>query len=329
MEDETEMSHAFKRRGLVVHPDEIDEYQIHQFVSAGLNFIGLHPVGGPKANLSMSDAIACHYQDVFQTTLKSARQLGFEVAYEGHALSWLLPRSLFAKHPDWFRMDHSGVRSSDVNLCPSCKEALDYLAGRAGELARLLDTGSNRYFLWMDDTSEGAECLCSDCRHLSPSDQQLKVANAMLGGIRRVNPEAQLAFLAYQATLQAPRSVDPVDGVFLEYAPFRRDFGKPLSDRQCERNVREIAPLRDLISCFGSKDAKVLDYWMDNSLYSNWIKPPRKMDFRPDVMLADLMFYLDLGFEDISSFGCYLGKDYRALWGDPPIREFGRTLSLV
>ena len=43
-------------------------------------------------------------------------------------------------------------------------------------------------------------------------------------------------------------------------------------------------------------------------------------------MAADLELYDSLGFQEIVSFGCYLGADYRALYGDPPIQRYGDLL---
>ena len=321
------MSTPFVTRGLIVHPHELDQTQLDLFCKAGLTQLGLHPVGGLEADKTLEAAIAAHMLPETRALRAQANARGLEVCYEAHALSWLLPRTLFDRHPEWFRMDAQGQRTAHINLCPSNQDALDYVAERAALLARLLDTGCRRYFYWMDDVSGISACCCPECSRLSASDQQMKVVNAMIKGLRKVYPDAQLCYLAYMDTLEAPRSVEPGDGVFLEYAPFHRDFTRPLADPDCAQNVSEIRPLRDLLSCFGAKGARVLDYWMDNSLFSNWTRPPKLLPFHEDVMKADLEFYAKLGFEDITSFGCYLGQDYRELFGIPPIVRYGEILA--
>lgn len=319
------MKNVFSLRGMVIHPEEFDREMLDLCAEAKLNYIGLHPVGGVEAALSLEDAIATHTLPESRALRLEARLRGIDINYEAHALSWLLPRSLFGRHPEWFRMNEKGERVQEVNLCASCEEALAYVSERAEILARLLDVRQNRYFFWLDDVA-GAPCHCSDCRVLSPSDQQMRVVNAILTGLRRANPSAQLSYLAYGDALQPPSRIEPLSGVFLEYAPFRRDFTRPLSDLDCARNRCETAPIRDLLACFGTKNARVLEYWMDNSLYSGWKKPPKPLVLAQNVLAEDLDFYAALGFEEIVSFGCYLGADYRDLYGIPPIDQYGKQL---
>ena len=88
-------------------------------------------------------------------------------------------------------------------------------------------------------------------------------------------------------------------------------------------NVRAMA--KELLAFFGKKDAKALDYWLDNSLYSKWEKPPRKLYARADVVAEDLAFYEELGFERITTFACFLGEDYEALYGAPDLGGYTMT----
>ena len=63
-----------------------------------------------------------------------------------HAVRSLLPASEFGEHPEWFRMNESGERVTDYNLCSSNVEAMDYVAERAAEAARQLYRSTDRYF---------------------------------------------------------------------------------------------------------------------------------------------------------------------------------------
>ena len=276
----------------------------------------------------MQQAIDEHYLSAGTALRAEANARGIEVEYEAHAMAWLLPRHLFQREPGWFRENRSGERTADFNLCPSNSEALAYVTGRAAVLAALLDTGVSRYFFWLDDVTDCA-CHCPDCRQLSPSDQQLRTVNAMLTGLRRYNRSAKLCYIAYHDAMDVPRKVQPLDGVFLEYAPIKRDFHRPINDMDSPENVSEARSLRELVAFFGAQDARVLDYWMDNSLYSNWTKPPRLFTLDEEVMKRDAAFYASLGFECVTSFGCYLGPDYRRLYGRPPILRYGEVLGAV
>ena len=308
-------------RGVLVHPDELGDLWIKRLQGSSVTTLGLHPVGGKKAHESLEalyQAVRC---GEFDARFVQLRDMGIELEYEVHAMSWLLPRDLFEEHPAWFRENEEGERVADFNLCASSAEALEYVAARAAELARVLRPTTHRYHLWIDDVRQSF-CHCEKCRKLTPSDQALTVYNALLDGIRRVDPTATQCYLAYQNTEAAPVLVKPAEGIFLEYAPFDRDMHRPLSDTECEKNRNETAPLPDLLRFFGKEGAKVLEYWLDNSLFSKWKKPPQPFVLDVPVLRDDLDFYEKLGFEDMTVFACYLGEDYAELHGEPQIDAY-------
>lgn len=317
-----------RTREILVHPEDLTYDWLKWMSDAQLNTLGLHPVGGESACGSLQQAIYTHGLPQSRALRAEANARGITVEYEAHTMGWLLPRSLFAQVPDWFRMNEKGARVADFNMCASNPDALDYVARRARLLAELLDTGSSRYYYWLDDVAH-CTCHCPACRSLSASDQQLRILNAMLSGLRQYDRQAKLCYIAYNDAMAIPRHVEPADGIFLEYAPFRRNPHRPINDPDCPENVSESKPLRDLISFFGMQDAKVLDYWMDNSLFSRWTKPPKRFALDEDVMRRDVDFYHSLGFTAIASFGCYLGPDYQALYGAPSLAEYGGILTGV
>ena len=196
----------------------------------------------------------------------------------------------------------------------------------AEKLTRTLDTGSSRRFWWPDDVS-GKLCHCPLCRVLNGGDQLLAITNAIHRGVRRADSKARTAYLAYHDGLTLPRITEPEEGLFLEYAPIGRDHSKPLNDADCPQNAAQTATLRPLLSLFGHENAQVLEYWMDNSLYSGWKKPPARFTLNRGVMAWDMDFYDDLGFTAVTSFACYLGADYRALYGLPPLDDYARLLN--
>ena len=176
----------------------------------------------------------------------------------------------------------------------------------------------------MDDERD-AFCHCEKCSKYSPSDQQLIIMNRILAELKKDDPEAELAYLAYFGTLPPPCKVKPDEGIFLEYAPIDRDHHKALSDETNEKNVSQNCHLPALLDFFGTEKAKVLDYWLDNSLFSNWTRPPKPFTADKEVVAADFEYYAKLGFRDISTFACYLGADYVELHGDPDITPFAEA----
>lgn len=310
---------------VLIHPDELDNTWIDRAAALGIPRIGLHPVGGQLAHESMADLLAKLETPAYRALLDRAADLGIEIEYEMHAGRYLMPLSAFEKHPEWQRMNEAGARVSDLNFCVTNDEALDFYAKNAAVAAKKLYRSTNRYFFWMDD-AKGGSCHCENCRKLSPSDQQLHVANRVLAEIRKDNPDATFAYLGYVDCLVPPTTVKPADGIFLEYAPIERDFHSPIYAQDAEKNRIQNEHLAALLKLFGTETAKVLDYWLDNSLYSGWTKPPKPFTEDKDVVKADIAYYKDLGFTDMSTFACYLGPDYIELHGDPDITGFAAEL---
>ncbi len=302
------------QKALLIHPHELSKRWIDKMVSLKVTTLGLHPVGGPDADKSLLDLIERLKTPEFRALLDYAKEKGLKIIYELHALSYLLPRSEFERHPEWFRMDADGNRTPDMNLCVDSKEALDYIAARAVELADALYLSEPEYYFWLDDAKD-AICHCDKCKDLSASDQQLIVLNRMVKELRIKRPEARLSYLAYFASITPPETVKPENGIFVEYAPYERDFTKPVTAMpQADRDN-----LSALLSYFGKENARVLEYWFDNSLFSHYTKPPQSLYPIAENVKADIAYYLSLGFADIATFACYLGDDYIELYGEPDL----------
>lgn len=314
---------ALNSKGVVIAPEELDAQWIRQICRSGIDVVGLHP--DPRVN----DAETAMRQFLASEGSAMIRELeahGITVEWHLHALSSLLPRKLFQTHPEWFRMDSNGCRTADHNLCCTSEEALQVVCDSAARLAGLFRPKSHRYYFWLDDVAEGG-CHCNACRAYSRADQALRVYNAIARGIRKADPQGMQCYLAYHDTNACPQVIKPADGIFLQYAPFNRDHDKPLDDPDSQRNRQERLHLGQLLAYFGKENAQVLDYWLDNSLFSGWQKPPKEFHLRKNVLRRDLQFYRDLGFRHIMTFACYLGQDYRQLHGDTPdILDYGKAL---
>jgi hypothetical protein len=309
-----------KKKGLVIHPCEISQRWNDLIVDSGLNLLGIHPEGGLTAGQSVEEAIETLQRPTIKELLTQLEASGVGIEHELHALSWLLPRDLYSKHPNWFRMDEKQERVNDYDFCPSNKDALDHIAERAAQLAQIFRPTTGLYHFWLDDV-EMSGCWCSDCKRsgYSTSDFAMLVYNTILTGIRTVFPDAGQCYLAYHGTVQAPRKIEPVDGIFLEFAPMDRDLKVPLNDSSSAKNLLQIEPLDELFRAFGHKNSKALDYWLDNSWLSNWKRPPQKLVLEDTALIqADSAFYADQGFETITTFACFLGDDYFECHGESP-----------
>ena len=308
-------------RTLLIHPRELDDAWVRQAIELRLDGLGLHPVGGAQAHAALEDMLGLFDDPAYMKRLETLESAGVRVTYEMHALRYLMPKSMLENNPDWRRTDAAGARVDDRNFCPSRAGALCYLSDSAEKLWRRLPFQPRRAALWLDD-GQDAFCHCPRCKGLSPSDQQLIALQAILRGIRRVRPDATLAYLAYYETLPAPTRRDLREGLYLQFAPYQRDLTRPLTDPGSAENRSQTEHLHDLLGFFGTGGATALDYWYDNSLLSHYTKPPRRLTPENDVVRADRAFYASLGFQRISSFACYLGPDYRALYGPPDLSAF-------
>ena len=304
------------RRGVVLLPDDLHERWLDLLGRAELNVLALHG--------AVEDVIAYVRGEAGKAFLGRARQMGLEIEYELHAMSFLLPRAEFEKHPEWFRADEDGNRTADANLCPSSGQALAAVAKNAAALADVLSPTTRRYYLWADDGRPW--CRCGRCAGLSCSDQNLMTMNAILTGLRRRDPASSLAFLAYHNTLDPPEQTEPLEGIFLEYAPIARRPDRPLRDPAASENTELADKLGPLIDFFGTDGAQVLEYWLDVSRFSKYRRPAVEVAFDRNVLADDVDFYAKSGFRSITTFACYMDSEYFGRYDSSPVIEYGREL---
>ncbi len=311
------------KKGVLIHPEELSTRWIDRAVAEGLDVLGLHPVGGPAAKDSCEALVKLLDDPGFTELIDLAISKGLTVEYELHAMGWLLPRQLFQTHPEYFIMNEDGSRNPNNNFCVSNPEALEIMERNAVKLAKKLHGSSHRFYFWLDDTTS-LRCHCPNCAHLSGSDQQLIVVNRLVKALRKEFPDAEVPYLAYYGTLQPPTQIEPEEGIFLEYAPMAK-YKNPDSATFQTYTPMEQKYLEPLMAIFGKEKAKVLEYWIDNSMYSNYTKPPKLLRGNAEQTKKDIAFYKALGIRDITTFACYLGQDYEAIYGEPDIKTYAQS----
>lgn len=315
----------WQMRGIVLSTRELAEVDWPAIAArSGINTIGTHIT--PSEVLSFLDT------DKGRTFMEACRKNGITVEHQLHAMAELLPRELFAQDPDMFRMDTSGVRTADFNCCVHSQKALDIIASHAASLAKVLKPGNHRYYFWLDDNAP--VCYCPLCREFSPSEQALMVENHMLRAIRKVDPQARLAHLAYSHFMEPPVKVQPEEGIFLEFAPIYRSWDVPLvvEDALCPRgypvtNGDNLRWLEANLQVFDAREAVVLEYWLDVSLFSRWKRPAVELPWHPEVCRSDLATYAGYGIHNVTSFAVYMDAEYFERFPSlTPIEEYGALL---
>jgi hypothetical protein len=311
---------TFTTRGVVLRLDDLTLGDWPERAkAAGLTTVGLHHQNSPQA------VIRCVQSDVGQRFLEQCHKLGLEVEYELHAMKELLPRDLFARNPDLFRMNDNGERTPDANCCVHSTAGLQIIAENALALAKVLCPTTSRYFYWGDDGKPW--CRCSKCRELSPSEQSLTIENWLCRHLRQVDSKAQLAHLAYQNTLTPPRNVKPNEGVFLEFAPIKRRYDIPY-EQQGPGFADGLDALKANLEVFPNDTAQVLEYWINVNRFSRWKRPTVKLPWKKEVFLADVETYRKEGIRHITSFAGGVDADYKSRFGNLDfIAEYGEGLA--
>ncbi len=278
----------------------------------GLNLLGIHSV-----ELTASE----------QAVVDECRRRGIEVEHELHLTHLFMDEALYAAHPDWFAMDVLGKRDERGNPCVSQPEMLELARQKAAEYAQMLPSNTHRYHFWAGDNH--AWCNCEGCARYSPSEQNVILMNAMLEGVRAVDLEGRLAYLAYLETLPPPRLVGPADALFLEFAPYRRNFLQPLDALTCRVNAGHVDALDELLTVFAADRAQVLEYWLDVSYWSNYQKPAVRVMPEPERLERDLALYAARGLEAISTFACWMDKKYFDRYGADAVSTYGHALKNI
>lgn len=282
---------------------------------AGLTTVGTH---------IFPHEIAAYIQrDEGQKFLEKCRSLGVQVEHELHAMSDLLPRSLFDKAPAMFPMNEQGERVRDFNLCVHSPAALDVVRENAEKYTGILRSTTGRYFYWIDDGRP--MCRCPKCRELSDSDQALVLEHEILGAIRKVDARATLAHLAYARTMVAPTQIKPKPGIFLEFAPIERRYDVPFSRDPAQRRLLEAIDAN--LEWFGREGAQALEYWLDLSRFSGWKRENvKRIPWHGEAFLADLDTYAQRGVRHVTTFAAWIDGDYVRRFGNPPLDEYGGGL---
>lgn len=166
--------------------------------------------------------------------LMQERQIILE--WGGHHMAEMVPRELFASHPEYFRMTKDGKRSNDYNFCPS-SGAIEVLKKNIAPVFAMLPEVT--YFhLYANDLEGGGWCACPKCKNLSPADQNIIAMNAAAEVLEKINPKARLAVCSYHDYEDVPKII-PAPNLFLEHCPRERCYSHAYDDPQCRRNREE------------------------------------------------------------------------------------------
>jgi len=315
------MTPKAERRGVVIYPTDIASVGIDEWKKrielSGINLIGIHAA----TFMEPIDSLEVFMKSgLGQQLLQMCNESHVDVEYELHAVQYLLPRGLYEAHPEYFMLDADGKRNPQYNACFSSDEAIEAMRPQVEKLLAWLHPTTHRYYFWPDDVT-GMTCHCEQCSNLSASEQALVFENKLLALLRQYDPEATLAHIAYHQTLEAPLKVKAADGIFLEFAPIKRDYSQPLAPQ-------EIKALNDNLLAFPGYSHHVLEYWLDESMFSSWKRDALvQWPDNSERCASDIQAYRLLGATSITTFATWLNQAYINQYGstDDIFRHYGQA----
>ncbi len=317
----------FSTRGVVLTPEDIITWDWpEQAKGASLTTIGIHANPAQVAEFVGSEK--------GKAFLDSCHKFGLEIEHELHAIRELVPRSLFRKNREMFRMNERGERAADYNICVHSKDALEIAGENAVEYARILRPTTSRYFFWCDDNKP--VCHCPRCASLTPSEQALILENELLAALKCEDSHATLAHLAYGNTLLPPKQVTPSEGIFLEFAPIQRRYDCPLSMQSVSGEEKYggmehgelLGTLDANLQVFGNENTQVLEYWLDVSRFSYWDRSHmEELTWSDEVFQEDLRTYAQRGIRHITTFAVWIDGEYVNRFGPPPLKKYGAFIA--
>jgi len=149
--DSSASERFFLTRGVVLVPNDLKGLDWPALAQqAGLTTLAMHGAAGPPE------------------FPRACRAHGLQVEYEMHALSSLLPRSLFAQDPTCSVWTRTGSANWQHNCCVHSEKAVRIVCQNALKWAKDMRPTTGRYFFWTDDGQ--VMCRCEQCREFSDSD---------------------------------------------------------------------------------------------------------------------------------------------------------------
>ena len=204
--------------------------------------------------------------------------------------NYLPPEKYFASHPEYFSMDKEGRRFHGTpqggNICLSNPDVakivtetlLDFIRS---DREKTPDNPPLMYDISQMDSS-AFMCLCPSCREISDVEGEsgllLSFMNKVAGRIKTEYPEICLRTFAYSSTLVPPKSIRPLENVYVQYCdPYMKsDCFRPLGHEFNKEQAEMLESWRRT-----GANLVLWDYW--NMGFDSFFDPPR-----PEVVLDAL-----------------------------------------
>jgi hypothetical protein len=215
-----------------------------------------------------------------------------------HTFDDLVPRELFAEHPEYFPLIKAKRTNGYVQRCLTNPEVLKLAIERVRAWMRERPDAMI-YSVSQNDT--GNWCECDHCRAVTEeegahSGLYLRFVNAVAETIEREHPDKLIDTLAYQFTEAPPRRVRPRRNVRVRLCPIACCEAHPYEECSAPANVAYVQNLKAW-----AKITNTLYIWHYNTNFAHYLLP--FPDFRE--LAADTAMYRRLGVRGIFFQGAY------------------------
>ena len=261
-----------------------------------------------------------------------AKLVGLRLETGGHGMSACLPRDLFDKTPELFRMfqpeDFGGKRMKDANFCPTNPKTRRIVKANFRKKVEIAAAhGYHALHSWADDLPGGGWCMCSRCRALLGTDQSQYVMNLEAQAVREAGVDMRVPVIAYHDTMFPSETIDPDPLCYYLFAPRERCYAHALNDSSCALNRHYHSALKAWAARYcGIDDSHTFEYYNDKILFRG------HTPYLPDVILGDGDAYEAAGVESWMSLqvgGEALAPDWNMLAHAVVAWESGLTREML
>jgi len=133
----------------------------------------------------------------------------------GRDLPLLLPRRLFFKQRDLFRMEQ-GRRRPAHHFCPTNPKTTEIISENARVFfSRALSgvTSPRVFHILPDEAHENTWCACPACRAFRPAEQYLIAVNTAADVLAKLDPDAKMAYIDFDTEPEA-EGISPRKNMF-------------------------------------------------------------------------------------------------------------------
>lgn len=155
-----------------------------------------------------------------------------------HTLQWIIPRSLFDSHPEYFGCDENGNRSSNRQPCLSNNDVFEMAVDFALTFFSQYNT-----ILSISQNDGMSFCQCDQCRAFNDAHggtdaaSMVNFVNRVAARVRETYPNARFETLAYQDSLTPPTGIRPAEDVVIRLCPVNGCVLHDFDDPACKKNI--------------------------------------------------------------------------------------------